>query len=453
MAAAVAEEAEVTESTALTGSMSETGTKLALDGVETLGATGAVTATSADALSLDLDLKLDLPATGNLGFMGEEELPSAGDLRALLHRAQSMATALAVRHPHVANLEKLARRIRSDLEFVQRCCPPSGGNNGDGDGGRGGDVVRPLALTPCRVQGIINNLRGFKGELLAAQTAPGVVGVLRRFQARVVLPPEAAPPSSTAATRPADGPQGGDRSDGIVCAVAAAVGQKRLLADVAGGSPGGGGGRGEGRREEVLAAEGPSAAATSAAAETEEGHCWIEVKNQEMFGLESVHWTGAARHVKGLRRQLEELLAVAAAPQHARRWRAPRVVLFFPSGVHRNVRQQLEARGAYVAVGPDVTTMCGLVSEVSHQAGITDGVTDPALEQWAQRTVHWRDCLAAEKSSPLMTELAPWLAPGRELLAAELACRQFQVLVDMFAERLGVVLEAVVHRPVWLTGK
>ncbi|GIL53318.1 hypothetical protein Vafri_8949, partial [Volvox africanus] len=276
----------------------------------------------------------------------------------------------------------------------------------------------------------------------------------------------------------------------------------------------------------------------------QKGHCWIEVKNQEVFGLESIHWTGA-RHIKGLRRQVEELLAVAAAPEHHRRWQPPRVVLFFPSGVHPDVRQQLEARGAYVAVGPDslralpppppaptvtnldVTAMCGLVSEISH-----GGANDPEVELWAQRTVHWRDCLAAERASPLLQELSPWFAPGRELTAADVACRQFQVLMDMFsgprerqrweelkarltvvqveaellpaappavpvtdalcprcvlvlsgtlgrdqvavfglgerrravtltangnavrsAARLGVVLEAVLHRPVWLTGK
>lgn len=32
----------------------------------------------------------------------------------------------------------------------------------------------------------------------------------------------------------------------------------------------------------------------------------------------------------------------------------------------------------------DVTTMCALVSELSH-----GGAHDPHVEQWAQRTVHW----------------------------------------------------------------
>ncbi|GLC33618.1 hypothetical protein PLESTM_000092400 [Pleodorina starrii] len=499
---------------------------------------------------LDLDLSapvlsLDLPVTGNLGAM--EVLPSAEELRALLRKAVAVAGALAVRQPHVTNLDKLGRRIRSDLEFVQRCCPPAGkpegaaaaanasdnvtgGDGGDGSGGgtAGGGgggtaaAIKPLALTPGRVQGIINNLRGFQGELLAAQLAPGVVGVLRRFQARVVLPTEAATsssrrraadghapagahPAAAAAAGFAGGVKGSEdaaaaavaaaptvvAAAGAVGAVAAAVGQKRPHADtdtddgVAGAAaaaagassssiqrvcapvtagaaepggafattagPGAKGRRGGGG---AAAAASPAAASAAAAANVsvevdvvaQEGHCWIEVKNQELFGLESVHWTGAARHVKGLRRQVEELLAVAAAPQHHRRWRPPRVVLFFPSGVHPDVQQQLEARGAHVAVGPDslrhlpppppvptstnldVTTMCGLVSEVSH-----GGAHDPDVELWAQRTVHWRDCLAAERASPLLTELAPWLAPDRELLAADLACRQFQVLMDMFA--------------------
>lgn len=65
--------------------------------------------------------------------------------------------------------------------------------------------------------------------------------------------------------------------------------------------------------------------------------------------------TGAPRHVKGLRRQVEELLAVAADPQHQRRWRAPSVVLFFPSGVAGDVRRAVEAMGAHVAEGPGET--------------------------------------------------------------------------------------------------
>eukprot|EP00198_Chlamydomonas_reinhardtii_P012372 XP_001701709.1 predicted protein [Chlamydomonas reinhardtii] len=118
-----------------------------------------------------------------------------------------------------------------------------------------------LVLTPERVQGIINNLRGFQGELLAAQLAPGVVDVV---------------------------------------------------------------------------AQG--------------GHVWVEVKNQEAFGLESVHWTGAGKGAgKGLRRQVEELVAVAAAPQHWRRWRPPAVVLFFPdpSLAHPAVVRELRALGAH----------------------------------------------------------------------------------------------------------
>ncbi|GFR49525.1 hypothetical protein Agub_g11569, partial [Astrephomene gubernaculifera] len=41
------------------------------------------------------------------------------------------------------------------------------------------------------------------------------------------------------------------------------------------------------------------------------------------------------------------------------------------------------------------------------------------------------DCLAAERASPLLQQLATWLTPGRPLLAADLACRQFQVLLDV----------------------
>jgi hypothetical protein len=43
------------------------------------------------------------------------------------------------------------------------------------------------------------------------------------------------------------------------------------------------------------------------------GHTWVEVKAHESFGVDSVHWLGAAGHVKGLRRQLEEWVQVGAA--------------------------------------------------------------------------------------------------------------------------------------------
>ncbi|GIM13015.1 hypothetical protein Vretimale_16210 [Volvox reticuliferus] len=442
----------------------------ALEGADAASNIGDPGAAAAAARVGDVPVPLlsfDLPVVGNLGLC--EMLPSAEELGELLLKAQSVAAALAAQLPHVTNLDKLARRIRSDLEFVQRCCTHRYGGSNDAvsqgittstaaitaataSGGGGNDNIggdRLLELTPERVQGIINNLRGFQGELLAAQTAPGLVGVLRRFQARVVLPSEAtvvaAPPSdpaaaATAATSIRKGEvavavaaTGANALSALagaiatataataiggvdrVSAVAAAAGQKRPLADKEGDEDGcplpgagdalaaittpchpggdgdggsscsGGNGRSDDNRRIGNAASAAAAADKESAGGAigrgggggaakgrgggggggsnagnvsvevdvvaQMGHCWIEVKNQETFGLESVHWAGA-RHIKGLRRQVEELLAVAAAPEHHRRWQPPRVVLFFPSGVHPDVRQQLEARGAYVAVGP-----------------------------------------------------------------------------------------------------
>ncbi|KXZ42456.1 hypothetical protein GPECTOR_145g747 [Gonium pectorale] len=597
-------------------------------------------------------LSFDLPLCGNLG--GMETLPSAEELRSLLERAVEVASRLAASRPHVANLDKLARSYKSSSYKSSSC-----GSSSDGDTGRGafdpGGMQRqraPLPLTAERVQGIVNNLRGFQllirnsfpnladlvrvlrlltwstraasqGELMAAQLAPGVVGVSRRFQARVALPPDepgaggrgqrgrqgpmeapaaaeasgaansagaaaatVASAVAAAAVATADGPVTGvtaaaaaagavERSTlGAVSvttttAAAAAVGQKRPLSEGADSAPrgvaapelgadaasasataAGNGGKAKAKAKAKGgggAGGGGGGAAALAAVSVEvdvvaqEGHCWIEVKNQEPFGLESVHWAGhapgASRRVKGLRRQVAELLAVASHPTHARRWRAPAVVVFFPGPdpgcAHPDVVAELRAMGAHAAVGPDslrrlppppplpeatnldVTTMCGLVSEVSN-----GGAHSPEVEAWAQRTVHWVECLAAERASPLLSELQPWLAPARPLIAADLACRQFQVLVDMFAgprerarwaalrerltvvateghpeelsrrcvdllssalgpdqlavfglgdavramtlsangnavrsaERCGVALEVVLHRPVWLTG-
>jgi len=39
-------------------------------------------------------------------------------------------------------------------------------------------------------------------------------------------------------------------------------------------------------------------------------------------------------------------------------------------------------------VNLDVTTLCALVSEVSH-----DGPRNPEVAQWAQRVSHWSRCL------------------------------------------------------------
>ncbi|KAG2446749.1 hypothetical protein HYH02_008310 [Chlamydomonas schloesseri] len=648
-------------------------------------------------------LKLELPVCGNLDGLSAAELPSAEQLLALLQRGVDVASSLAAEHPHVVNLDKMARRIRSDLEFVRRCLPPppplpptaptaptqptpraaatvgagaaTGGASATAasataqqqptpglDGCVGGTeaaahgeagsrsssrhavgaataataaaadaaegastcaaapgatasaapmpLVEPaapeaaaaaaagpgpqpagapageassvkaakkqkgkhtgpstpaappprLTLTPERVQGIVNNLRGFQGELLAAQLAPGVVGVLRRFTAHRCGAPAGSAPAGSAAAGGAPAGSAPAGSAAAAAASAAAVGQKRPLegssADRAAPDVEAGAGRGaalstadqqqpkQQQQQQQQPKQQPKQQGKAEALVAEVdvvaqgGHAWIEVKNQEAFGLESVHWTGAGKGAgKGLRRQVEEMLAVAAAPQHLRRWRPPAVVLFFPdpSFAHPAVVAELRAMGAHVALGPealraglppppplpaatclDVTTMCGLVSEMSH-----GGAAEPSVQAWARRTVHWVECLEAERARPLLAEIGPLVGGGRPLLAAELAVAQFQTLLDMFggarerqrwaelrsrlqvvdtqqrpeelsercrtllgeclgrdqlavfglgdgrraltltangnavrsAERLGVALEVVLHRPVWLTGR
>lgn len=73
---------------------------------------------------------------------------------------------------------------------------------------------------------------------------------------------------------------------------------------------------------------------------------------QERFGVESVHWLGSPGHGKGLAQQIRDLQAVAAAPVNSRRWRAPDIVVFFPSSVDEGVAAALRDMGVKVAAGP-----------------------------------------------------------------------------------------------------
>lgn len=139
---------------------------------------------------------------------------------------------------------------------------------------------RVRQLDRDRIQGIVNNLRGFEGELLAAHMAPGVVGLNKRFW---------------------------DNTRTISVEV------------------------------DVVAQEGSS---------------WIEVKNHEVFGLESVHWMGTSSGVKGLGRQVEELLIASRCERNLRRWMPPRIVIFFPAGADPGVAARLEESGVFVASGP-----------------------------------------------------------------------------------------------------
>ena len=165
-------------------------------------------------------------------------------------------------NPCVDNVDKYLRRIRGDLAFVEKCLETPGGLNtaaftlpdavSSGSLPKGNDAPeddaptgrrpRSALLDHARTQGIVNNLRGFQGELLAAHTAAGVAGLLKRFPLRPATFPTASSVGSSSRVQ-------------VPCSSSTAV-------------------------EVDVVAQGGSA--------------WIEVKNQELFGLESVHWTGTA---------------------------------------------------------------------------------------------------------------------------------------------------------------
>lgn len=209
-----------------------------------------------------------------------------------------------------------------------------------------------------RLQGIVNNLRGFHGEIMAMQEAPGVVAVCKRFNAPGPMP----------AAAPAFTPQHtGNRQIGIFPADETVINSDEppcpsLAADT-NVVP-------NAQRSSTADRNGSS---TQDAAQRHDhcdvlvevdvvaagGSAWIEVKNQERFGLESVHWCGAAGRGKGLQQQVADLLYVASYPANHRSWQPPQVVIYFPSGVADDVAAQIRHMGAHVAVGPgdQATTM------------------------------------------------------------------------------------------------
>ncbi|MEW5297736.1 MAG: hypothetical protein WDW36_000921 [Sanguina aurantia] len=195
----------------------------------------------------------------------------------------------------------------------------------------------------------------------------------------------------------------------------------------------------------MKASKGSSSRSVEADVVANDGCTWIEVKNQESFGLGSSHFTGGAR---GLWQQAQDLMEAAAWPVNHRRGRPPAVVLFFPSGAAPEVAAQLRSLGVHVLVGPDglkdlpsppppptllnldTTAMCGLVSEMSHA-----GPTDAGIREWSRGSSHWTECFDAELAEPLLTSA---LASCKEaasghgawkLVACEQAVTQFEKLM------------------------
>lgn len=80
------------------------------------------------------------------------------------------------------NADRVLRRINGDLAFLERCVEVEARTEPHG--------VAAQCLSEARLQGIVNNLRGFHGELLAAHTAPDVVGLLKRFRGSCASAPK-----------------------------------------------------------------------------------------------------------------------------------------------------------------------------------------------------------------------------------------------------------------------
>ncbi|WIA28795.1 hypothetical protein OEZ86_011325 [Tetradesmus obliquus] len=421
---------------------------------------------------------------GPLKDMGRAP-PSLAELEQLLASSMETVQAFKAANPHISNLQKLSNRIKRDLLFVTRQQQEVQEQQGSSE--QQADLEQFGGLTESRLQGIINNLRGFHGELMALHEAPGVVAVCKKFSSE---PPKVWAPSCNVTQKPRAG--GSSSSPVAADGEADAAGDSGYSSDSSayGSSPASAGSSGVfalkgtgtsshgtgGQQQQQLPAskrtyrrsndelqQGPASpqngsnvnAAAAAAAGSEsllvevdvvahEGLTWIEVKNQELFGLDSVHWQGSS-HTKGLAQQVAALQAVAAAPVNSRRWRCPAVVVFFPSGVSAEVAAALRAMGVAVADGPgsvaalpvpqppsitnlDVTSLCALVSEVSW-----GDPHSPQLQAWAARTVHWRDCLAAQIQQPLLPQLHACLDNSQQLVTSCLAVQQFQALMDMFS--------------------
>ncbi|CAG9461867.1 unnamed protein product [Pedinophyceae sp. YPF-701] len=210
------------------------------------------------------------------------------------------------------------------------------------------------------------------------------------------------------------------------------------------------------------APDGEGARAIEVDAAVRGGSVWVEIKGTQKFDVTSSSWTGASRHVKGLRSQAQLLFAAAAMPRNWVRYRAPEVAFVFADGAHESVRRELERMGAAVIDGMpasrsamdaalpgapprpattvlDVTTLCALVSEVSN-GGVVDRLAE--VRAWAAGNVHRTACVDAELEAPLLPSLAsavqrdllgPASAPGADVVAPRSVVERFEGLVEAFA--------------------
>eukprot|EP00873_Tetraselmis_striata_P006691 jgi/Tetstr1/426955/TSEL_017168.t1 len=344
-----------------------------------------------------------------------KRLPSPTELQREMVSLRDDVMAFARQRPEIDGVEKLVKSIKGKLTGSEgRSFALLGGaqeastsaveaqetlaeSEGAEAAGEGPSQEREAALK--QVQGAVNNLRGMRAELVAAEALPEVVAVSRKFH-----------------SRPEEGQvYDGERSDALVASSS----------------------HGEWSERRGLAVEVDVVAMS--------GAWWVEVKSHEAFGTTSTHWLGNPGHVKGLREQAVERLAVARSPCNLVRWRSPSVVFFFPQGVDAGVAAELREMGAHVMDGAaplepqfpprppppayanlDVTAMCALVSEVAN-GGAESGGT-PEVLAWAARISHWVDCVAAEAEDPLLPRLMPVLE-GRQLIASSTAVAHFEKLL------------------------
>jgi hypothetical protein len=110
-----------------------------------------------------------------------EDAPSVQELQELLESAMEAVSALAQAQPQIEGLDKMKKRVQRDLQFVAQCtkrCKVAAdtvikSSNTDGNTADDLEPAKQPILTLERVQGIINNLRGFEGEIQAATLCPG----------------------------------------------------------------------------------------------------------------------------------------------------------------------------------------------------------------------------------------------------------------------------------------
>ncbi|GAX81285.1 hypothetical protein CEUSTIGMA_g8717.t1 [Chlamydomonas eustigma] len=435
-----------------------------------------------------------------------ERTPTLQELRDILSCCVEMALDLAKYNANIDNVDRVLRRIRGDLAFVVKCLEASHIT----------DVSEPLKLQQSseqtesliitgqsfkdqeiqtlegqtelqnenvmvredqkigadvarsKIQGIVNNIRGFQGELLAAHAAPGVVGLMKRFS---ISKEEAAQLSSTLSQEDSGSQRkrmrlqpenlGTTTKCPSLDSANASLDSANVSTSFSSSGP-----MVERPQDDIDRLQSSSTASASGALSdwctekllkgkkklevevdviAQDGSAWIEVKSQEIFGLESIHWTGAPT-VKGLQQQVQELLLVAQCERHWRRWTAPRIVLFFPSGTDDGVKHKLQAMGILVAEGVDalttlppapaaprvanldVTTMCALVSEVCHAE-----LEDLRLEAWSERNIHWRECWLEERNeSRVMMLIGPTVEAAETLVASVDAINQFMKLLQQF---------------------